>query len=116
MLLFDFFIQQYKLYRFITVQILQGFIEVLSDFFGLFKRKRQILGARWHEQNNLIVGSNALLCQTLTWLQLTGWKGAGRVAGNNIPKTSTLGYSPALHKNLWAYRYAGYFCNSAESP
>ena len=46
MLLFDFFIQQYKLYRFITVQILQGFIEVLSDFFGLFKRKRQILGAR----------------------------------------------------------------------
>lgn len=39
MLLFDFFIQQYKLYRFITVQILQGFIEVLSDFLVYLKER-----------------------------------------------------------------------------
>lgn len=45
MLLFN-FLQQYKFYRFVTVQILPGFIEVLGDFFGLFKGKRWVLGAR----------------------------------------------------------------------
>lgn len=33
------FIQQYKLYRFVTVQILQGFIEVLCEFLVYLKER-----------------------------------------------------------------------------